>query len=160
MEYRKASRYVEAMVEEAVAVHHPHLYGLEIDVVFTDKTPKSKGREVWGRAKKISGLNEFLARPKARQEEYGDGQDFFVIELSEKAFGNLTTEGQKALIDHCLSQCEIVFDEETQVVALSVVGPDIAEFEGVVRRHGLWRESVKDFVQAGAEQLSLEAQPA
>lgn len=155
MEYR-VSEEVERVAQELIEEHHPHLLGVRIEYVFLSKTPKSKGKDVWGRAKKISGLPAFLADdPKRLPESYEDQPpDFFVIEISEEVWRRLKPKGKRALVDHELSHCEIVEDEEGRV-SLAIVGHDVTEFEAVLRRHGLWNESVKEFVEAGAEQLDL-----
>ena len=156
MEYRRAPE-VEEVARGLLAEHHPHLLGVRVEFVFMSKTPKSKGREVWGRAKKVSGLNAFLAAgPNDLPEHYEEQPaDFFVIEVSEEVWERLTAKGKRALVDEKLSCCEIETDEETGSVGLAVVGPDVAGFEAVIRRHGLWHEDLESFVKAGAEQLSF-----
>jgi hypothetical protein len=153
MEYRLAAEAAQAsraIIEE----HHPHLLGVRIEFVFINKTPKSKGKEVWGRAKKISGLPAFLSG--GMPEHYEDQPtDFFVVELSEEAWDGLTPKGKGALVDHELCHCDIATDEETGEVKLALRDHDVAEFEAILRRHGLWVRSVEEFVKSGAEQLSL-----
>jgi hypothetical protein len=154
MEYRVAEQAAK-MGAEIMERHHPHLLGLRVTFVFMDKTPKTKGRDVWGRAKKVSGLPAFLSNsddPKG----YGLAEDFFVVEISEEVWERLSASGRAALIDHELSHCTIEMDEETGASKLAIVGHDVTEFEAVLRRRGLWNESVKAFVEAGAEQLSLD----
>jgi predicted metallopeptidase len=155
MEYRKAPE-VEEIGRELIEEHHPHLLGVRVEFLFMSKTPKSKGRDVWGRAKKISGLNAFLALgPNVLPETYEDQPfDLFVIEISEEVWDRLRSKGRRALVDHELSHCQIVEDEEGRV-NLAVVGHDVTEFEAVIRRNGLWREDLEEFVKAGAEQLEL-----
>ncbi len=154
MEYRAAPE-VARMAGEIIAEHHAHLLGVRVEFCFMSKTPKSKGKEVWGRAKKISGLNAFLASPPYPETYEDQENDFFVIEVSEEIWNRLSTTGREALVDHELSHLDIVTDEETGETKLAIVGHDVTEFEAVLRRRGLWNESVKDFVEAGAEQLSL-----
>lgn len=156
MEYKlatEAAKIATPIMEE----HHAHLLGVRVEFLFMDKTPKSKGCDVWGRAKKVSGLPAFLALgPNTLPDFYADQPfDFFVVEISEEIWERLTAKGKKALVDHELSHCEITHDDEGNV-NLSVVGHDIKEFSAVIRRHGLWNTSVEDFVKAGAEQLSLD----
>ena len=157
MEYRLATEAAR-IGADVMAEHHPHLLGVRTEFLFMSKTPKSKGRDVWGRAKKVSGLPAFLAvGPNTLPEHYEDQPlDLFVIEISEEVWGRLTAKGKRALVDHELSHCEIEVDDETGGARLAIVGPDVTEFEAVLRRHGLWNESVEEFVKAGAEQLSLE----
>lgn len=160
MEYKRADEVAE-IGAEIMEAHHPHLLGVRVAFVFMDKTPKSKGKEVLGRAKKISGLPAFLSLgPDTLPDFYADQPfDFFVIEISEEVWERLTAKGQRALVDHELSHLEIEEDDEGGV-NLAVVGHDVTEFEAVLRRHGLWNDSVKDFVEVGAEQLSFsEARP-
>ncbi|MDP9440298.1 MAG: hypothetical protein M3P49_16430 [Actinomycetota bacterium] len=156
MEYRIAgepARIGRELMEE----HHEHLLGVRVEFVFMNKTPKSKGRDVWGRAKKIGGLNALLALgPNALPDSYEDQPfDLFVIEVSEEVWDHLKPAAKKALVDHELSHCEIRTDEEGHV-SLTIVGHDVTEFEAIVRRHGLWNDDLKDFVET-AEQLSLDA---
>lgn len=157
MEYRIAkerARIGAKVMEE----HHEHLLGVRVEFLFMNKTPKSKGRHVWGRARKIGGLNAFLALgPNWLPEAYEDQPfDFFVIEVSEEVWETLTERGKRALIDHELTHCAIEEDEDG-FLNLSIVGHSIEEFETIVRRHGLWRQDLRDFVKTGAEQLSFDA---
>lgn len=156
MEYRLA-KDVAVVGRELIEEHHPHLLGVRVEFVFMDKTPRAKGKDVWGRAKKISGLSAFLADEHGLREDYDpeNPQEFFVVEVSEEVWERLTAKGRRALVDHELSHLDIAHDDDGNV-KLAVVGHDITEFEGVLRRHGLWNETVEDFVKAGAEQLTLE----
>lgn len=155
MNYRIAEE-VRSTAKKIIGEHHAHLLGLRVECVFTDKTAKSRGREVPGRTKKVSGLPAFLASPSEATGEspdfYSDDpSDFFVIEVSEEVWERLSESRRVALVDHLLSHAEIETDEETGTAKLSVVGPDVSEFTHVLARHGAWNEGLKDF----AEQLSL-----
>ena len=79
--------------------------------------------------------------------------DLFVIEISEEVWDRLRSGGRKALVDHELSHCEIEINKDCRV-NLAIVGHDVSEFEAIVRRHGLWREDLEEFVVAGAKQLA------
>lgn len=151
MEYRLA-REVEQFVQDIISDHHPHLLGLRVEFLFIDKKPKSQGRELWGRAKKISGLPAFLAGEPGDLYEFVE--DFFVIEIAEEAWVVLSDAGKRALVDHSLSHCEIEIDEETGASKLVIVGPNVTEFDAVLRRHGAWNNDLANFVET-AEQLSL-----
>lgn len=152
---------VEKIAEDLIPKYHQHLldFNVRIRYVFANKTPKSKGREVWGTCRKISGLNAFL-------EGQGDpGEPFFVITISRDVWGVLPQEKKVALVDHELchawaevkqakeeadvSQDEVDDQIETDnPVKLSVKPHDLEEFSCIVRRHGLWREDIEDFVEA------------
>lgn len=157
--YRDA-REVREIANELIDEHHAHLHGVRVACVFMDKIPTSKGREVWGRTKKISGLNAFLAHGVGGRNLPNDYSDepleFFVIEIAEEAFRRLRLEARRALVDEQLSRCEFEEDEETGALNLAVVGPDVSTFKAVVERHGLWYEDLEQLVRTGAEQLTIE----
>lgn len=150
MEYRDAVE-VKRAATGLIESHHTHLDGVRIQFVFMSETPQSKGKDVWARARKISGLNAFLSSEFGVQEEYAEAETYFVIEVSEEIWDGLNTRQRKALVDHELHHCELHPEKGTPVI----VGHDVTEFGDVLKRHGLWNESVKEFVEAGAEQLSL-----
>ncbi len=161
MEYRTAPE-VARIGRQIVAEEHTHLLNVRVEYVFLSKTPKSKGKAVWGRAKKVSGLSAFLAfigggNTERHAVTYEDqAPDFFVIEISEEVWDALPEPKRRALVDHELSHCWVEWDDEGEQDKLSIVGHDVTEFEAILRRHGLWNEDVEDFVKAGAEQLTLE----
>ena len=66
----------------------------------------------------------------------------------------LTEKGRKAPIDKTLCFMEVDWDDEG-TTKLAVVGPDVSCWRGVVKRRGLWREDLEEFVRVGAEQPSL-----
>ena len=140
---------VQAIAEELIPKYHQHLidFSVRLEYVFLDKTPKSKGMEIWGRCRKVSGLNAFLANKQ-------EGSDpFFVIEISEPIWDILPPECRMALVDHelCHAAAEAAQDEdddEADPVKLSVNPHDLEEFCCIVRRHGMWRDNVKSFIEA------------
>jgi hypothetical protein len=162
MAYRLAKEAQE-VADRLIEEHHAHLQGVTVTYVFVDKVPTSKGRQVWARAKKIGGLNAFLVFAESvpgLAERWGSDEgsphDFFAVEVAEEAWNRLTGKGREALIDEVLCSCEIEWDDNGNT-KLAVVGPDVAGWRDVVKRHGLWREDLEEFVRAGAEQLSLDA---
>jgi hypothetical protein len=157
MEFRLAPEVAE-VARPLIEEFHPHLLGVGVEFVFLGKTPKSKGKEVWGRAKKVSGLPAFLfgVASNGGGEDYEDQPpDLFVMEISEEVWRQLTPKRKRALVDHELHHMQIAVNEETGEVGLAIVEHDVTEFEGVLRRHGLWNESLEDFGEAAAEQLKL-----
>jgi len=145
---------VKQIAEDLIPKYHQHLidFDVRIEYVFIDKTPKAKGREVWGTCRKISNLNAFLANGQ-------DGSDpFFVITISEPVWEVLPPKSKVALVDHelCHAWAEAQQDEETDgsedVVKLSLRPHDLEEFSCVVRRHGLWRDDIQAFVDAALKQ--------
>lgn len=163
------ARYFEApevaeMAEDLINKYHQHLidYSVRIRYVFVDKTPNSKGKEVWGTCRKVSGLNAYL------EGENPDGDPFFVITISKDIWDILPVDKKTALIDHelCHAWAEVKqqkdesdgdSDMETDnPVKLTVKPHDLEEFSCIVRRHGLWREDIEEFVEAALKAKNKE----
>ncbi len=147
---------VESIANELIPKYHQHLidFSVKIRYVFIDKTPSAKGIEVWGTCRKVSGLNAYL------EGENPDGDAFFVITISKDIWDILPLDKKIALVDHELchasaeakqqkEEAESDADLETDnPVKLSIRPHDLEEFSCIVRRHGLWREAIQDFVDA------------
>lgn len=139
--YRHAST-VKAIAEKLIADHHDHLDGTHIEYVFRDKAANTGGKEVWGKARKISGLNAYLAGDTSE----GDAvEDFFVIEIAEDVWRILDAGQRVALVDHELSHCTIAINDDNIVTGIALAPHDVEEFRGVLERHGLWRPDLTDF---------------
>lgn len=159
--YRLAAE-VKAIAEDLIPKYHQHLvdFDVKLEYVFIDKTPKSKNREIWGKCRKVSGINAFLVNS---QNERGAGTDpFFVIEISEPIWDVLPPDKRVALVDHELCHaCAIVEQDEDKddadPVKLSLKPHDLEEFVCVVRRHGLWRDDIEDFVEAALKRKKDDA---
>lgn len=141
VEYSEATE-VELLARESIEQHHPDLRAEQhrIVYVFRSEAAVSNGKEVWGKARKVTGLNAFLAR---------GGQPFFVIEIAADIWKHLEPSQQRALVDHELSHCYV-----TDTGDLTLLPHDIEEFGGIVHRHGLWHQDVQSF--AKVVQLHLE----
>jgi len=140
---------VKDIAENLIEKYHGHLtdFSVKLEYVFVDKTPKRNGKEVWATCRRISSINAFLAG--------GDnGSDpFFTIVVSEPVWDVLPPAVRVALVDHelCHAWAEANQKEdadEADAVKLSLKSHDVEEFSCIIRRHGLWREDVADFVQA------------
>lgn len=161
---------VQKIAEELIPKYHQHLIDFDVKLryVFVSKTPKGKGKEIWGTCRKVSGLNAYL--------EGGSSDDgpFFVITISRDVWDVLPQEKRVALVDHELchawaevkqakeeadvSQAEVDDQIETDnPVKLSVKPHDLEEFSCIVRRHGLWREDIEDFVEAALKGKEQDA---
>lgn len=141
-EYRPASA-VARIAATLIPKHHPELEGVRIEYVFRDKTAISKGKEVWGKARKITGLSAYLAAKPSSDVVFTE--DLFVIEIAEPVWGDLKEPQRIALVDHELSHCTIDVDEDDGTVKLQMVPHDLEEFRHVVERHGLWRQELEAF---------------
>ncbi len=152
---------VRRIANKLIGQHHRHLLGLRLEYVFISKTDKdgvqqpieSKGKQTWGRAKKVSGLNAYLARERGDGDEEFEGDDFFVIEISLYAWQRISEEQMLALVDHELCHCALNPDSGTPEIRPH----DVEEFSEIVKRHGLWRADVEQMIKIGAEKLPLFA---
>ncbi len=150
--YRPAPS-VKRIAQTLIAKHHTDLADVRIEYVFRSETAKSGGKEVWGKARKISGLNAFLATD-AEMSDVVPAEDFFVIEIAEPVWTVLGEKERTALVDHELCHCGVQFDEKEEL-QLVLVPHDVEEFRQVVARHGLWRPDVEAFAATAYEQLQL-----
>lgn len=151
-EYSSAPE-VAAIAEKIIAAHHAHLADVRVEFVFRDKAAKKNGKEVGGTARKVSGLNAFLARDGEQGGDYSE--DFFVIEIAEDIWSELTPHQKQALVDHELMHCTFEIDEKTDALKLGIRGHDIEEFAEIVQRHGIWSRDLADFAAATKEQMDL-----
>lgn len=145
--YRYAPE-VESIARELISEHHRHLVNCNIRYLFTDKTQKRAGKEVWGTARKISSMSAFLAG-----EDDPEGNNaFFVMTVSEPVWSFLSPERRRALVDHEL--CHMYVDiDDNGAAKLILLGHDLEEFVQVIQRHGLWRDDVTKFVEVGSQCL-------
>jgi hypothetical protein len=144
-EYQPAPE-VEDVARRLINDFHSHLATVRIDYVFAVEQLKEKGKLVWGRAKKISGLNAWLAS-ETRMREAASPEEFFVIEIHKQTWQMLDEKSRKALVDHELHHCDV--DMETS--KLSTRPHDLEEFNAIVRRYGLWRDDIEFFIRAAKE---------
>lgn len=135
---------VKEIANDLIEKYHHHLKDIRIEYVMSDKTPKSGGKEVWGQVRKIGSLPAFLAADQDHQKA-GDAEPFFVMIISEPIWENLLPTKKTALVDHELCHCGVEVDDEGKV-KLTLIPHDLEEFTSIVRRYGLWRDDLRDFV--------------
>lgn len=139
------------MLEELITAHHQHLEDATIALAWKDGIkPDQDGRIVLGQAKKASDLDFQL-----------HGHDFVIVlnrEMWDEAGEDFKHKWKRALLDHELCHCAVKRDDEgfpevdeSGRNVWRIRKHDLEEFEGVVRRHGLWKRDVVSFVRAAAE---------
>lgn len=154
-EWRAAPEVAEIARQLIVRVlQHQPLVNVHIEYVFIAEAPKSRGRKILGRARKITGLNAWLGGPEGKSPGFQPGWPFFVIEISYDTWRDLDDNQRIALVDHELSHCAFDVDDEGAPV-LSMRHHDVEEFTGVITRNGLWKADVQQLGVIAAEQLSL-----
>jgi hypothetical protein len=135
------------IAEHLIGRHHTHLLETPILYVFQDTAAVSKGRIVLAKARKVSGLNAFLAALAAGDTVDDPDHDytFFVMEIAADRWAGLTDGQRQALVDHELCHFAVGEDEDTGAAILWIRGHDVEEFTGVVERHGLWSPDLETF---------------
>lgn len=134
---------IEAIAKPLIPPYHPELATARIKYVFVDKASKKGGRPVFGKAKKISGISEYLIEAD------------FVIEVALDEWNSMPEEQRTALVDHLLERCTGEEDEKTGDMGWLVREPDVQEFTSILRRHGAWNADLTTFATV-AKAIDIE----
>lgn len=134
----------QVLGEELIPKYHPHLTTVRVEYVFNEAAMKSKGKELFARAKKKSGLDAFLFAPPTED----DPKPFFVIEINKQAWDVLNKKQKRALVDHELCHC--LWDVEK---GLYMRTHDVEEFSEIIKRHGLWQPDVQLFAEIAVKHV-------
>lgn len=157
---------VRKIAEDLIPKYHAHLdEAARIEYVFRDEAANDGGKTVFGKARKVVGLNAYLAADQYFEQPTLEGheaetvktpiaQDFFVLEIAADVWKHLDDNQREALVDHELCHFGLSFNDEGER-KLSIIPHDVEEFASVVRRHGLWRVDVEQFINAATGQLKL-----
>lgn len=122
---------VRQIAEKLIEILKPELEGFEIRYVFASENPKKDGHEVAALARKVVGLNAYLA---------GHAEGFFLIETGRPAWDQLNADQRIALIHHELCHFGITDDGN-----LAIIPHDIEEFNEIARIHGAWHDGLVTF---------------
>lgn len=126
------------LLDELVAEHHmSDLADARIALMWRyEMKPDRDGHVTLGKARKVS----------ERERQFHDHD--FVIELNHEAWQTVLEPAQRrALLDHELEHCGRV-EAEDGSSAYYLRKHDVEEFRAVVRRHGIWKQDLQDFVDA------------
>jgi hypothetical protein len=118
---------------------HTDLSDVPIRFIFRSEAAVNKGKSVWAKARLVSGLNAHLAGPIIAGGKVWDR--LFVIEVALDVWEGLSERSRSALLDHELSHCRAEGD------SLFIAAHTVEEFSGVIRRWGLWRQSLEDIAE-------------
>jgi hypothetical protein len=140
---------VKAIAETLIADFHQHIGDLTVLYVFRSEHAEENGKVVLGKARKVSGLNAYLAwrhLVEGSDREGAPVSSFYVVEIAADAWAALTGPQRLALVDHELSH----------IGADGLISHDVEEFRGVIERHGLWRPALEEFIEASKQQPLFE----
>lgn len=163
VKYWKA-RHVAEIAEELIPQYHQHLEESEILYLFRSEHTEENGKVKLGKARKVSGLNAYLARQSyieganlaQNTENYlGDkriglddpgskvfAEPLLIVEIAHDVWSGLTVEQRVALVDHELSH----FGPD------GMRSHDVEEFRDVIERHGLWTPDLEAVAETIAQQ--------
>jgi hypothetical protein len=122
---------VEMMARQLIGKHHGHLAEARIKYLFRLGKWSSQDKTTWAKAYKVSERDNFLT-----------GYDFYIV-VNKDVWNELDRDTREALIDHELSHCG-----QKEDGGWCMWGHDVEDFAAIVRRHGLWNESVRKYLQA------------
>lgn len=125
---------IERIAEKLIEILKPELECFEIRYIFASENPKKDGREVTALARKVTGLNAYLA---------GSPEGFFVLEFGQPAYEELEPTQVVAVVHHEL--CHFGISDEGQ---LWIVPHDIEEFNEIGEVHGSYHDGLIIFDRA------------
>lgn len=125
---------VKRIAEKLIEIFKPELEAFEIRYIFASENPRKDGREVTALARKVIGLNAFLA---------GHAEGFFVMEFGKPAFDVLDEKTLIAVVLHELQHFGISEDGN-----LAIIPHDIEEFSSVVKAFGAYHDGLQIFREA------------
>ncbi len=135
---------IQEIADRLMGTWHPELATAIIKYVFRDKAANEAGRPVYGKATKLSGVNEHLIAAN------------FVIEVALDKWQDLDNDARDALVDHLMEHCTGEEDEENGgAMKWKLRKPDMKEFTTILQRRGIWHDAMNEFV-AAAQAISLD----
>lgn len=150
VEYARADE-VAHIADGLIPTNHPHLVPVRIEYVWRDKAASKGDRVTLGKARKVSGLNAFLAREDPDSDAC---EDFFVLEIARDTWEGMNSKQREALVDHELAHMGLTEDGK-----LTTVPHDIEEFHAILKRHGAWKSDLAVFVEIGKGIARLPLDP-
>jgi len=136
-EYNEAET-VERIANGLIPNYHPELAEARMMYVFVDKAGTKNGREVWGKAQKVSGLWEW-----AMEKD-------FVVQVAQDKWNEMDETQRTALVDHLLECCTGEEDDDG-AMKWKVRDPEVQEFASILKRYGVWHAGLTSFVSIAKE---------
>jgi len=135
---------VEQVSRDLIGMFHPELASARIKFIFVSEASMKQGRPVFGKVRKLSGALEFLI------------EHDFLIEVALDQWNEMSAEQRTALVDHLLEGCTGEENDNTGEMKWSVREPEVKEFATILRRHGVWHDSLQSFVSI-AKSINIDA---
>jgi hypothetical protein len=135
---------VEKIANKLLPTYHPELATARIQYVFVDEASKKNGQPVLGKARRVSGVLEFLLAKD------------FLVEIALDEWNKASDRQREALVDHLLESCTGIEDDKTGELKWAMRTPDVQEFTSILHRHGAWTETLAGMIEV-AQRLNIEA---
>jgi hypothetical protein len=133
--------------------------GVRVEWWFRNEASRKGGKLVLGSCTKITGRVAYMTQQGTLAEGYIEPKflQYYVIEIAEDTWMELSAKQRVALVDHELSHILIEHDDEDGFT-YKTVSHDIEEFAAVLQRHGLWKPDLEWFARniKGAMTLPFE----
>jgi hypothetical protein len=113
---------VREIAEKLIEILKPELEGFEIKFVMCSENPKKDGEEKAGLARKVTGLNAFIA---------GHPEGFFCLETGRPAWDIMDAQAQVRYVHHELCHFGVADSGN-----LMIIPHDIEEFNEIAEVHG------------------------
>lgn len=136
------SEAVKEVATKLIAKYHHDLASANIVYLCRNKSSKAGGKPVPGNVKKASPMEKHIARSYF---DAGEEPDFFIT-VALDVWNDLQPNQRMALVDHLLTRCQAVEDEQTGEMKYTIRSPQVQEFAEVAERHGRWND---DLVELG-----------
>ena len=174
----EVERYVHQMVEESALF--PHLQGIPIMCLFTDKDMKIKGRLALAKIKKASEIEIAMVEamrettltsfPSGSVHQNHPAPTYLIIvnydcwldleESYREPMQGKTVNQKEALVFHELSHVKTREDEKTGEIKFSSKDHDFQGFYAEVYKYGAWLPMYEDIVlSVKGEKLAGEEEP-
>lgn len=130
------SEAVLEIAKKLIPKHHPHLIQAKFLYLCRNRASKAAGNPVAGQVRKANPTEKHLA-----QKAGDDGADF-VVTVALDVWNELEPTQRTALVDHLLSRCVGIEDDQTGDMKYSLRPPQVQEFPEVAERHGKWNDGL------------------
>jgi hypothetical protein len=141
--FSDAEETVGMIAKGLIPNFHPELADARMLYIFVDKAGSKNGRELWGKAKKVSGIFEWYAEKD------------FMLEIAKDKWDELDATQRRALVDHLLECCTGELNEESQKMSWKLRDPEVQEFTSILQKYGAWHSSLIPFISV-AQQIKLD----
>ncbi len=136
---------VETEAKKIIPTFHAELIEAQIKFYFVSEHSMKGGRQITGKARKLSGAAQYLS-----------GGFNFAIEVAMDLWNDMQPAERRATIDHLLEYCTGEADEETGEMIWTMREPDVKEFSTILRRHGAYNGDLQAMVQV-AHSIAIDA---